>query len=221
MPQEIKQDIENQESNEPNLPNLNKPEEPVFRQVWLFLFDIIKIVVLSLAIVLPVRFFLIQPFSVKGASMEPNYHDGEYLIVDEISYRFREPERGEVVVLHPKLQSDFYIKRIIGLPRETIDIENGQVKISNAEHPDGFILKEPYLEESLITSGFFHRVLESGEYFVMGDNRSASLDSRAIGPIPKKNIVGRAWIRAWPVNRTTIFSSPLYQYNFNNANINP
>ena len=218
MFEEIKPEIQNQE---PNLPDLNTPEEPVFRQVWLFLFDIIKIVVLSLAIVLPVRFFLIQPFSVKGASMEPNYHDGEYLIVDEISYRFREPERGEVVVLHPKLQSDFYIKRIIGLPRETIDIESGQVKISNAEHPDGFILEEPYLDESLVTSGFSHRVLEDNEYFVLGDNRSASLDSRAIGPIPKKNIIGRAWVRAWPVDRAAIFSPPAYQYNFNNANITP
>lgn len=218
MSEEIRPEIQNQE---PNLPNLNTPEEPIFRQVWLYIFDIIKIVILSLAIVLPIRFFLIQPFSVKGASMEPNYFDGEYLIVDEISYRFREPERGEVVVLHPKSQSDFYIKRIVGLPNETVDIESGQVKISNTEHPEGFILKEPYLGESLVTSGFIHKELGNDEYFVLGDNRGASLDSRAIGPIPKKNIVGRAWLRAWPVDRAAIFSVPIYQFNFNNANIIP
>lgn len=188
-----------------------KQEEPMFRSTWLFIFDVIKIVVLSLAIVLPVRYFLIQPFSVKGASMEPTYYDGEYLVVDEISYRFREPDRGEVVVLrNPKLSSEFFIKRIIGLPNETIDIENGEVKISNAAHPDGFILRETYLPDSLVTSGFRHTVLGSTDYFVMGDNRGASLDSRAIGPIPRGNIVGRTWIRAWPLDRVGAFSSPQY-----------
>ncbi|HLC99452.1 MAG TPA: signal peptidase I [Patescibacteria group bacterium] len=186
-------------------------EEPMFRSTWLFIFDVIKIVVLSLAIVLPVRYFLIQPFSVKGASMEPTYFDGEYLVVDEISYRLRDPERGEVIVLrNPKLPSEFFIKRIIGLPTETIDIENGEVKIINVAHPDGFILDETYLPDSLVTSGFRHTVLGSKDYFVMGDNRGASLDSRAIGPIPRGNIVGRTWLRAWPLDRIGAFSSPQY-----------
>lgn len=216
MSEDIKK--ENQEKI-PELPDLNGPEEPIFKKTWFFLFDIIKIVILSLAIVLPIRFFLIQPFSVKGASMEPNYFDGEYLIVDEISYRFREPKRGEVVVLrNPTHPSDFFIKRIVGLPSETIDIENGSVKITNNEDMDGFILEESYLSDSALTSGFRHEELGEDEYFVMGDNRGASLDSRAIGPIPEKNIVGRTWIRAWPVNRAAIFSAPAYQYDFNNAN---
>lgn len=187
-------------------------EEPMFRQTWLFLFDVAKIIILSLAIVLPVRYFLIQPFSVKGASMEPTYYDGEYLIVDEISYRFRQPERGEVVVLrNPQLTSEFFIKRIVGLPNETVDIENGEVKIINKDHPEGFVLRESYLPDSLLTSGFRHTVLSDAEYFVMGDNRGASLDSRMIGPIPKSNIIGRTWIRAWPVNRVSLFSAPEYQ----------
>lgn len=197
--------------NEQTQPTDAPQEESIFRQVWLFIFDILKIIVLSLAIVLPVRYFLIQPFSVKGASMEPTYYDGEYLIVDEISYRLREPERGEVIVLrNPNRPSEFFIKRIIGLPGETIDIADGSVKIINAAHPEGFTLKESYLPDSTITSGFRHQELKGDQYFVMGDNRGASLDSRAIGPIPKQNIVGRTWVRVLPLNRATLFSAPQY-----------
>src|SRR5680860_453257 len=98
------------------------------RKFFIFVWEIIKVVSISLAIILPIRYFLIQPFYVKGASMEPNFHDREYLIVDEISYRFREPARGDVIVFrYPENPEEYFIKRIIGLPGESLEIMNGGV----------------------------------------------------------------------------------------------
>ena len=108
--------------------------------------ELIRVVVISLAIILPVRYFLVQPFYVKGASMEPNFYDHEYLIIDELSYRFREPARGEIVVFrYPADPTQFFIKRVLGLPGETIEIHNGILAIKNSFQKDGFLVKEPYL----------------------------------------------------------------------------
>ena len=108
-----------------------------------FTWEIIKIIIISLAIIIPVRYFLIQPFFVNGASMEPQFHDGEYLIIDELSYRFNKPQRGEVIVFkYPKAPSQYYIKRIIGLPNEKIKIDQGKIIIFNDQNPNGFILNE-------------------------------------------------------------------------------
>lgn len=194
---------------------INKPEptqetSSVFGAVARFALEIVEIVVISLAIILPIRYFLIQPFYVKGASMEPTFDDHEYLIIDELSYRMRSPERGEVVVFrYPLDPRQFFIKRIIGLPGETVTVKDEKIVIKNAEHPEGFDLDESaYLSPDVPTRGDRSITLGPDEYFVMGDNRTASLDSRSFGPLPAKNVVGRVWIRGWPLDRATVFSAP-------------
>jgi signal peptidase I len=173
--------------------------------------EIFKIFIVSLAIIVPIRYFLIQPFFVKGASMEPNYENGEYLVIDEISYRFREPQRGEVVIFHyPADPKEFFIKRIIGLPGETVRFENDKIIIINSVYPEGFALNESGYLKNILTSGGSAITLAGDEFFVMGDNRGASFDSRRWGPLPRKNIVGRVWVRAWPVTRAQIMEAPAY-----------
>jgi signal peptidase I len=177
-----------------------------------FILEFIKIVIISLAIVIPVRYFLIQPFYVKGASMEPNFYDYEYLIIDEISFRFRQPERGEIIVFHsPYNWHDYFIKRVIALPGERVIINNGEIYIYNNEFPHGNKLDESaYLSADTKTSGEIDLKINNDQYFVLGDNRGASLDSRVFGAIKKDQIVGRAWLRAWPVSRLKEFNNQLY-----------
>lgn len=181
-----------------------------------FLFEVVKVVVIALAIIIPVRLYLFQPFYVKGASMEPTFYDNEYLIINEIDYRFREPKRGDVVVLkYPKDPSQFFIKRVIGLPGETLEFHNGTVVIVNAEHPDGAELDESaYLDPNVQTSGGAPVTLAEGEYFVMGDNRPSSLDSRSsiLGPVTRSSFVGHAWFRVWPFTRMNAFRPPSYLF---------
>lgn len=178
-------------------------DELTFRQqLFIFTWEIVKVVVISLAIILPVRYFLIKPFYVKGASMEPNFYDHEYLIIDEISYRFSEPQRGDIVVFrYPHDPRQYFIKRIIGLPNETVKIRGGTIFIANASNPDGTPLEEAYLPDGLSTSGSIEVTLGSDQYYVLGDNRTSSLDSRAFGPLPRSEIVGRVLWRGWPVER--------------------
>lgn len=167
------------------------------------LFGTIKVIVISLAIVLPIRYFVVQPFIVRGASMEPSFENSEYLVVDELTYYFRSPERQEVIVFRfPREPRQFFIKRIIGLPGEKIEIKDGKIKIFDNEHPDGFILSEPYLEPANHpTYPNMSINLKSQEYFVLGDNRDFSSDSRLWGPLPRNLIVGRTMLRAWPIGR--------------------
>jgi signal peptidase I len=171
-----------------------------------FTWEVTKVVIISLAIIIPVRYFLIQPFYVKGASMEPNFNNFEYLIIDELSYRFNEPERGDVVVLrNPQRPSQFFIKRIIGLPGETVEIDSRKVFI-NGDRLD----ETAYLDKDLQTFGNQTVTLGEDEFFVMGDNRNESLDSRVFGPITRDDIVGRTWIRAWPITRLDHFTTIEY-----------
>lgn len=162
--------------------------------------DLIKFAAIALAIVIPIRMYIAQPFVVNGQSMYPTFHDGEYLIVDEISYRLGTPHRLDVVVFrYPNDPSRFFIKRIIGLPNETIDIQNGKVKIINKENPDGFFLDESYINEAFGTTQKF--TTGEKEYFVMGDNRNRSSDSRTWGVLNKDLMMGRAYLRLLPYNR--------------------
>jgi signal peptidase I len=164
--------------------------------------ELLKITLIALTIIIPVRYFLIKPFYVNGASMEPSYHDREYLIIDEISYRFNEPERGDVVVFrYPLDPKQFFIKRIVGLPGEHVVITNGEVRIANESKPEGFVLDEYYLASDSATRGQSDVVLEADEYFVLGDNRNASLDSRRFGPLARSQLIGRTWLRGWPPER--------------------
>lgn len=169
-----------------------------------FIWDLIKFCLISLAIVLPFRLFVAQPFIVSGLSMFPTFDDGQYLIVDELTYRFYEPERGDVIIFHfPNNTKEYFIKRIVGLPGETVAIEGGKVKITNTANPDGFYLTEPYIEDKL--SDTKATTLDTSHYFVMGDNRDASYDSRAWGALSKDLIVGRAFIRLVPFKDAGIF----------------
>lgn len=165
-----------------------------WKPAFIFIWELVKTIVIALVIIVPIRYFLIQPFFVQGASMEPNFQDGQYLVIDEISYRFRSPVRGEVVVFkYPySTTNEYFIKRIVGLPNETVKISNNQITIENRDNLDGIILKEPYLNSSLVTDVYEKNEwnLKPDEYFLMGDNRTVSYDSRRFGPIQK--------IHYWP-----------------------
>ena len=175
--------------------------------------EMVRVVLISLAIILPVRYFLIQPFYVKGASMEPTYNDHEYLIINEIAYRLREPERGEVVVFrYPNDPSQFFIKRVVGLPGETVVVGKGRVKILSAARSEGYYLDESdYLASGTYVAGDRRVTLGQNEFYVLGDNRGSSLDSRVFGPVPRKNIVGRVWLRGWPLEKAAVFKLPTYE----------
>lgn len=192
------------EKSEENQPSVTKT---LGRELW----DFVKILIISVAIVVPVRYFVAQPFIVKGASMEPTFQEKNYLVIDEISYYFRAPERGEVVVFRfPLDPSEYFIKRVIGLPGETVKILGGKVYVS--KNPDDMVnsMAEPYLPSNLETVGEITQTLGPDEYFVMGDNRAASLDSRRWGVLPRTNIIGRAVFRAWPVNELGVVLYPAY-----------
>lgn len=165
--------------------------------------EFVKFLVIASAIALPVRYFVAQPFIVRGASMQPNFENNEYLIIDELSYFFREPERGEVVVFRFPLDTrQYFIKRIVGLPGEEVEIKNGKIVVRKIDGKESkMVLEEPYLVEGLKTEGDLAITLGLGDYFVLGDNRPQSSDGRFWGALPRRLIVGRALFRAWPVSR--------------------
>jgi signal peptidase I len=175
-----------------------------------FFWEVSKIVIIALLIVVPIRYFVFQPFFVRGDSMEPTFHNGDYLIIDQISYQFRSPKRGEAIVFsYPYDRSQKYIKRIVGLPGETIQIEDGTITIYRDGIPQ--ILDESgYLADFTGTAGVLEIRLDDNEYFVMGDNRVASSDSRRWGPLPEGNIIGRVYLRAWPFVALAKIEAPEY-----------
>jgi signal peptidase I len=167
-----------------------------------FVVELAKAVLISLVIILPVRYYVVQPFYVKGASMEPSFFDHEYLLIDELSYRFTAPARGDVVVFrYPRDPRQFFIKRVVGLPGETVRLGAGRVTVVNEAAPNGFVLDEPYLAPGTVTVGEGSWQVPAGHYFILGDNRAASLDSRVFGFLPASHITGRVWLRAWPLDR--------------------
>jgi len=196
----------------------------------------LEVMLIALLIVIPIRAFVIQPFIVYGSSMEPNFYSRDYLIIDEISYRFRSPLRYETVVFKAPNQPShyyikrinyiinyikriiglsnervehYYIKRIIGLPNERVEIKDNKIFITDVNGKT-FELEEKYLKgENANTSGSLSLTLGPNQYFVLGDNRSASYDSRNWGPLDKDLIIGRVWLRLWPYNRIMAFSPTL------------
>jgi signal peptidase I len=152
--------------------------------------EIVETVLLTAAIFLLVN-AATGRFRIEGRSMEPNLHDGEYVLIDKISYLLHPPERGDVVVFVPPNNARDYIKRVIGLPGDTVEIRGGQVYVN------GIALDEPYLRNPTNSADQVYRV-EEGRYFVMGDNRNDSSDSRGFGAIAFQSIVGRAWLVYWP-----------------------
>lgn len=170
-----------------------------------FLWDLLKTGIVVFVIAFSIRYFLIQPFVVEGSSMLPNFINSEYLLAEKLSYAVKPPIRGDVVIFkYPKNPSVNFIKRVIGLPGETVTIENNTIKIINNSHPDGFILDESkYLPSDIKTvtgEKVFSMTLKDNEYFVMGDNREHSSDSREWGVLPKTNIIGRAWLIIKPLD---------------------
>jgi signal peptidase I len=167
---------------------------------WHTLFDWVKTIAIALLIAIPIRYFIAEPFIVSGASMDPTFASGNFLIVDRVSYRFNEPKRDDVIVFkYPNNPSVYYIKRIIGLPGETVKIDDGKVVIVNDENPTGIKLKEPFVAKDHKSYDSSITVLGENEYFVMGDNREQSSDSRTWGPLDKNLIIGRPVLRLLPM----------------------
>lgn len=197
----VHEDSENDENLE------SQPQSRVARTGSVLL-ELLKIAILAVIAIGLVRYFLFKPFYVKGQSMEPTFEERDYLIIDELSYRFREPKRGDVIVFEYHPSNDNYLKRVIGLPGERVKVEANKVIIYNEENPKGMVLSEDYLIEE--TAGSVNVTLGTNQYFVMGDNRGASFDSRRFGAIDGDDIVGRVWIRGWPFSRVSAFGAPIY-----------
>lgn len=175
------------------------------------LLEVVEIAVIAVGAVFVIRAFLVQPFLVSGSSMYPTLADGNYLLIDELTYRIRPPERGEIIVFHdPQDYSTYFVKRIIGLPGDRVVIDNDKITIYNSAHPDGFTLDESYLPPGTVTSGTYNVTVPQGDYYALGDNRPLSYDSRAWGFVPASNIVGLVRFRLWPLNRMMVFSAPSY-----------
>lgn len=179
-----------------------------------FFLDIVEVIVFAVAIFLFLYLLVLQPHKIKGASMEPSFPNGEYLLTDKVKYRFGEPERGDVVVFKAPLgDGDEYIKRIIGLPGDNVSVQNGKVYLNRQE------LIEDYIPEISPTYGgnFLEEnevfTVPEGNYFVLGDNRPHSSDSRSFGPITKDKITGRAWVVYWPLSNMGIVPKKNYALN--------
>lgn len=191
---------------------------------WSTAFELLKIAVIAFIIVLPIRYFLFQPFIVSGSSMMPNFQNGNYLIVDEISYRLSTPQRGDVVVFDasfiPGYKGERFIKRVIGVPGDTIDIVGGKVEIT--ENGKKVVLDEKYIPSDVKTYGYNlsnnyvpslldkQIIVKPNEYFVLGDNRLNSYDSRFWGAVPVKYIIGKAALRILPITSMTEIVRPSY-----------
>ena len=190
----------------------------LLRGIITFFFEIAETAILAILIFLALYLFLVRPHQIRGDSMLPNFHNGEYLLTEMVSYNLlkKEPQRGKVVVFRSPEQPNLdFIKRIIALPGEEIKLQNGRVFIINDANPEGFLLEEDYLEEGTATEG--RRTIDDGEvfsvgdgYVVLGDNRERSSDSREWGIIKKENIIGKVWLRYWPPEAVALIKPAFY-----------
>lgn len=184
--------------------NLDKIEDPLNEKFsfFEFIWDLLKTAIVVVVVAFAVKFFLLQPYIVDGNSMLPNFDDQECLLVEKVSYRFNSPKRGDVIVFHPPGQNSInYIKRIVGLPNERVEILENKIKIYNNKYPDGIFLDESYIPNNYLTvsdkkDGLYS--VGNDQYFVLGDNREHSSDSREWGNLPKTNILGKAWLEIYP-----------------------
>ncbi len=194
-----------QAKNKHTIPAMNEGERSTFLKEA-FTFSVI-----ALAIVLPIRLFIAQPFVVSGSSMDPTFHDGQYLIVDEATYHFKDPQRGDVIIFrYPKDTSKYFIKRIIGLPGEKVHVGEDSVVITDKNGSET-TLNEPYI----VNHGNGNDddiMLPAGQYFVMGDNRPASSDSRYWGTVPKEDLIGRALLRLLPPTKISLYPGSIASF---------
>jgi len=168
------------------------------------LWELIKYAIIAIIIVVPFRIFIAQPYIVNGSSMDPTFKDGDYLIVDQISKRFEEPLRGSVLIIrYPRDPSKFFIKRLIAFPGERVEIRNGEVFVINKENPTGLKLDDSFVKFGKNEN--FSTTLKEDDYFVMGDNRAGSSDSRIWGAVPAENLVGRPILRLLPLNKIKLW----------------
>lgn len=172
--------------------------------------ELVRFAMIALIIVIPIRILVAEPFVVSGSSMVPTFQNGDYLIIDKLSYKLSSPKRDDVVVFrYPGDPSKFFIKRIIGLPNETVDIKGNEVTITNEENKEGFKILQPFVENP--GNNDTHFVLKGDEYFVMGDNRSASSDSRYWGAVKANLLTGRAFLRLLPVSKINLLPGSFKQ----------
>lgn len=176
-----------------------------------FFWEIVQVIAVSAVIVFVIRAYIFQPFIVRGSSMQPTYYEREYLIINKIGYRFHDIARGDVVVFKSPQLHEYLIKRVIALPGERVVIQGGVVSVYPKLDEAPMVLDEgAYLSADTITAGDVDTVVAEGEYFVMGDNRGASYDSRYIGPIPRDEISGKVWLRLFPFDRVGSIHTPDY-----------
>lgn len=181
------------------------------RKLFVSALEVVEVAVIAVVTVFVVRTFLVQPFLVSGSSMVPAFSNGDYLLIDEVTYRFRPPERGEVVVFrYPGDHSTYFIKRIVGLPNERVVVRGGKVTVFNEMYPEGAVLKEWYIPESSRGGGAYEVQLKDDEYVALGDNRSGSFDSRSWGALTRSDVVGLVRLRLWPLQEFSAFAAPQY-----------
>ncbi|MEK7612467.1 MAG: signal peptidase I [Patescibacteria group bacterium] len=179
------------------------------KQIVLSAWEVLEVIFVASITVFVIRTFLVQPFLVSGASMEPNFSNGNYLLVDEITYHLREPKRGEIIVFRYPLDKEvFFIKRIIGIPGERVVSRNGSIQIISDNQT--ITLNEPYLPSDDSENGNFDITLHANQYFAMGDNRAHSFDSRNWGAVDREDIIGIARIRIFPFSQFDVFEAPSY-----------
>jgi signal peptidase I len=185
----------------------------MIKRLGAFFLDILEVIVFAVGIFFFIYLLIMRPHKISGQSMMPNFLDGEFLLTEKVTYYTRDPERGDVVVFMPPVSTtDEFIKRVIALPGERIALKNGRVYINDK------LLEEPYIENTVVTGG--GPKLEEGQeykvpdggYFVMGDNRPNSSDSRYWGAITKKMMSGRAWVSYWPINLARVVQKPNYNF---------
>jgi len=195
----------------------------MFKRLWAFFLDVSEVIVFAVGIFFFVYLLIMRPHKIDGESMMPNYQNAEYLLTEKVTYYLNKPQRGDVVVLKPPesvSEGDEFIKRIVGLPDETVKVSGGHVYINDR------LLNEPYIASDVSTDGGTFLAddtdyeVPTGQYFLMGDNREHSSDSRYWGPVPlnlspntdQEGINGRAWLIYWPLNEVGVTKSPAYTY---------